>query len=231
VIEKLIFSAIILSFFPLSALALESSTILSNRIHQTLSEKMPYAEIRIPNLEKLSKSAEIENLSSLSTVRLIEERGNGVAIFDLIGADGASVRIQTPYQALVTVPVANHKILPNSKLKKEDFRIETVNLALSPAKEYRGSIVLDQSKLENTETRQTILEGQFVLNQSIQRSPDVRKGELVKLQMNSGDLSLTTAATVLENGSIGDQVRVMTSRTKREVVGKIKLDHSIEVSL
>ncbi len=228
-IEKLIFSSIILS--SISAHALESSSILSNKIQKSLMDRVPYAEIRLPNLDKLSKSEEISALKDVATVRVVEERGNGVAILDLTSSDAQTVRIQTPYQAMVTVPVANHKILPNQKIKKEDFRTETINVAISPAKEYRGSIVRDELKLENSETKQTILEGQFVLSTSIQRTPDLRKGETIKLQMTSGELSLTTAATVLESGSIGEQVRVLTSRTKKEVVGTVKIDHSVEVNL
>ncbi len=228
-IEKLILSSIILSTF--SAHAFESSPILTSKIHKALIERIPYAEIRLPNLEKLSKSDEINALSDIATVRVVEERGNGMAVLDLTSSEGTSVRIQTPYQALITVPVANRKLLPNTKIKKEDFRIETVNVAISPAKEYRGTIVREESNLQNSETRQTILEGQFVLSSSIQRSPDLRKGETIKLQMVSGDLSLTTAALVLESGSIGEQVRVLTSRTKKEVVGTVKGDHSVEVNL
>ena len=230
-IEKLIFSAFFFASFHVSAFAIESHSTLSKRIHQSLSNRLPYAEVRIPNLEKLSQSQEIRDLKSIADVRVIEDRSNGVAILDLIGDDGASVRIQTPYQAFVNVPVANRKILPNTRIKAEDFRVEKINVAVSPAREYRGSMVTDLASLENSETRQTILEAQFVVNSAIQRSPDVRKGEMIKLQMVSGDLSLTTAATVLENGSIGERVRVLTSRTKKEVVGKIKSDHTIEVNL
>lgn len=231
VIEKLIFSAFILSSFHASAFAIDHPNTLSQRIHKALSDRLPYAEVRIPNLEKLSQSQEIRDLKSIADVRVIEDRSNGVAILDLIGDDGASVRIQTPYQAFVNAPVANRKILPNTRIKAEDFRVEKINVAVSPAREYRGSMVTDLANLENSETRQTILEAQFVVSSAIQRSPDVRKGEMIKLQMVSGDLSLTTAATVLENGSIGDRVRVLTSRTKKEVVGKIKSDHTIEVNL
>ncbi len=228
-IEKLIFSSIILISF--SAHALENPSILSTKIHKALIDRIPYAEIRIPNLDKLSKSDEVSALKDVSLARVVEERGNGMAVLDLISSDGSNVRIQTPYQALITVPVASRKLLPNTKIKKEDFRIETINVAVSPAKEYRGSMVRDELKLESSETRQTILEGQFILSSSIQRTPDLRKGETIKLQMISGDLSLSTAATVLESGSIGDQVRVMTSRTKKEVVGTVKLDRSVEVNL
>lgn len=230
-IEKLIFSAVVLASFHASAFAIENPSTLSQRIHQSLSNRLPYAEVRIPNLEKLSQSPEIRELKTIADVRVIEDRSNGVAILDLVGDDGATVRIQTPYQAFVNAPVASRKILPNTRIKAEDFRIEKINVAVSPAREYRGSMITDLASLENSETRQTILEAQFVVNSAIQRSPDVRKGEMIKLQMVSGDLSLTTAATVLENGSIGERVRVLTSRTKKEVVGKIKSDHTIEVNL
>ena len=186
---------------------------LSHQIQIALNEKFPQAEIRLPNLEQLASSDEIASLGEIEQTRIIEERGNGVVVIDLFSKTGKTVRIQTPYQALVKVPVALKRIFPNSKVKKEDYRIAVINIAISPAKEYRGLMIMNEEKLENTETRQTILEGQFFVSSSIQKTPDLRKGETVKLLMNSGDLSLSTAATILESASIGENVRVMTFST------------------
>ena len=132
---------------------------------------------------------------------------------------------------MVNVPVATHRIYPNARLKKEDFRIETLNVATGAARNYRGAIIYDENKLEQMETRQSILEGQFVVVNAVQKQPDVRKGETVKLELSSGDLMLTTSAVLQENASIGEKVHVITTKSKKDVVGKVREDHSIEVTL
>ena len=229
-IQKLILTSSII-LLSQASLALDNSSIFSDQIKNALKEKIPYAEIRVPNLEKLAKTVEIEAIHELIAVRVVEERSNGVALIELISRDGNNVRIQTPYQALVKVPVAIQRIFPNTKLKKEDFRLETINVATGTAKDYRGVIVYDLNSLSQVETKQTILENQFVLSSQIQKSPDLRKGETVQVEISSGELSLMTAATVLENASIGESVRVLTAKTKKEISGKVREDRTIEVRI
>ncbi len=229
--QKLFVLAFVLTFPFQFGYASESSRDLTQKIQQSLQNQFPTAQIRLPNLDQLAASDEVSQLGVITQVRVVEERGNSVALLDLTSADGKTIRIQTPYQALVKVPVALRRVFPNSKVKKDDYRMTMINIAQSPAKEYRGVMIMDELRLENTETKQTILEGQYFVSNAIQKSPDLRKGETVKLMMNSGDLSLSTAATILENASIGENVKVMTAKTKRELSGKVLADHSVEVSL
>ena len=224
-------AAIAISFCSTSSYALDDANLLSSRIHKILSEKLPYAEIKLPNLEKLVKSPEISSMNELANVRIIEDRANGVVLLELTSAEGTSIRIQTPYQAMVKTPVAIRRIYPNTRLKKEDFRIENLNVATGNARDYRSAIIFDETKLEQMETKQSILEGQFVVTNAVQKQPDVRKGETVKLELTSGDLSLTTAATILENASIGERVHILTTKSKKDLVGKVLEDHSVEVRL
>ena len=213
------------------AYALDDANLLSSRLQKILSEKIQNAEIRIPSLEKLVKTPEVSAISTLSSVRLSEDRPNGIAVFELNSTDGASTKIQTPYQAWVKIPVAVHRIYPNTRLKKEDFRVDSVNVATGPAREYRGVLVYDIANIDRMETRQTILEGQFVVSNAVQKQPDLRKGETVKLELISGDLVLSTSAMVEENGSVGDKVHVLTLKTKKDLLGVIREDRTIEVRL
>ena len=229
--RNLILAIFVIAFSSNSAHALNDATLLSSRINKILSEKNPNAEIKIPNLEKLVKSPEIAAISSLSDIRLVEDRSNGTAVFELTSSDGSSTKIQTPYQAWVRVPVATHRIYPNTKLKKEDFKISAINVATGVAHDYRGAMIGSEVKLDQMESKQTILEGQFVVINAVQRLPDVRKGDMVKLELSSGDLTLTTAAVIQENAAIGERVHVLTAKTKREMIGKVLEDHSVEVSL
>ncbi len=230
-IQTLLSIVIAFSVFTSNAHALKDADLLSTQIKKTLIEKFPNSEIRLPNLDKLATSPEVSSIREIVQIRVVEERSNGVAVLELIGTDGENVRIQTPFQALMKAPIAIHRIYPNSKIKKEDIKIDVLNVAMSPAKEYRGAIIFDEKKIENSEAKQTILEGQFIVSSAIQRTPDLRKGEMVRLEMSSGELSLTTAATVLENASIGENVHVLTAKTKKEVMGKVRADHSVEVNL
>ncbi len=211
------------------------SSRLSSLLRTTLTEKIAGAEIKLPSLQKLIHQAPMSNFVEFKTARLKEDRPNGVALFEVIGtnADNQEITetIQTPYEAWKKVPIALHRVYPNAKLKNEDFKVQEINVASGVAREYRGVMVASDTVFTNLQSRQTILEGQYVVSSAIQRQPDVRKGDTVKLELISGDLSLTTQGVVEEEGYVGGQVRVMTAKTKREITGKVKEDHSVEVNL
>ncbi len=123
------------------------------------------------------------------------------------------------------------RIYPNTKLKNEDFKSQEVNVASGSPREYRGVMLSADTDLSGFQSRQTILENQFVTTTSVEKQPDLRKGDIVRLDLVSGDLTLSTQATVSEPGSIGERIRVLTAKSKKEVVGTVREDHSVEVKL
>ena len=177
------------------------------------------------------ENSAIKNFENITQVRLLDDKANGVAILEVSGENSETQVIQTPYTAWIKAPVATRRIYPNSKIKAEDIRIQSINVASGPAREYRGVLAAADTNFANMESRQTILEGQFVTTSAIQKQPDIRKGEMVKLELNSGDLSLSTQAISEESASVGDKIRVMTLKSKKEILGKVKEDHSVEVNL
>lgn len=221
----------IASFFAGNAFGIENESLLKEKILSLIGEKIPKAEIRISNLDSLLKTAELKNLEDISSVRFAEDRENGVGVFEIVSTQGDQVKVQIPYEAWIQVPVAARKIYPNNRLKQEDFRMEAVNLSKGIARNYRGSIILDLTKLVQMETRQTILEGQFVPETAVRKTPDVRKGETVKLEIHSGEMSLFTSAVTLDVAVFGDVIHVITYRTKREMSGILRSDRTVEVRL
>ena len=204
---------------------------LSAMIKKTLEEKITRAEVEVPALDSVIENSAIKNFENITQVRLLDDKANGVAILEVSGENSETQVIQTPYTAWIKAPVATRRIYPNSKIKAEDIRIQSINVASGPAREYRGVLAAADTNFANMESRQTILEGQFVTTSAIQKQPDIRKGEMVKLELNSGDLSLSTQAISEESASVGDKIRVMTLKSKKEILGKVKEDHSVEVNL
>jgi flagella basal body P-ring formation protein FlgA len=233
-------SALVLTLFFISTTAAFAQTdaspslSLSSLVKKALENKITKAEIQIPSLEKIEKSAAIADFDSIKTVRLIEEKSNGIATLEVVGLIGdkeSSQVIQTPFEAWINVPVATHRIYPNTKLKEEDFKVQPVNVASGPAREYRGVMISSDTNFDRMESAQSILEGQYVVASAVRKQPDVRKGDMVKLELISGELTLVTQAQVQEPASVGERVRVLTTKTKKEIVGKVKEDHSVEVEL
>lgn len=208
---------------------------LSDLMKSTLTEKIADAEIRIPSLAKIFAQKPLSEYAEVRHVRLVEDRPNGVALFEVTGRTTAGQDqadlVQTPYSAWKRVVVAKRRIYPNTKLRAEDFTISEVNVASGMAREYRGVMVPATTELSGLQSRQSILENQFVTSPAVERSPDLRRGDLIKLDLVSGELTLTTQATAVDPAVIGDRVKVLTTKTKKEMVGILREDHSVEVRL
>jgi len=208
---------------------------LSDLIHASLTEKIADAEIRTPSLDKICSQAPLNEYQSMDRVRLIEDRANGTALFEVSGKSKEGAEkvelVQTPYSAWKKVVVANRRLYPNTKIQEQDLKVVEMNVATGPVREYRGILIPAEANFSRLQTRQTILENQYVTTSSVERQPDVRRGDTLRLDMVSGDLTLSTQATASENASIGERIRVMTSKTKKEVVGTVREDHSVEVTL
>jgi len=230
---------LVLTTHVVPAFSAESSTShsqgLSELIRSALEERISGADIRIPSLDRLCDQSPISDYATITKVRLVEDRPNGIALFEISGSgtEGQSRTdlVQTPYSAWKKVLVPIRRINPNSKLKSEDFRTIEINVATGSAREYRGVLASPDLQIDGLQSRQTLLENQFVTTSAIERQPDLKRGDLVRLDLVSGELTLSTQATASETGSVGDRIRVMTTKSKKEVVGTIREDHAVEVRL
>ncbi len=231
----LFFAALGLSFGSAFAGAEAPSARLASLMRASLSAVIPEASLAIPSLEQTCSSPPLSMFERFDRVRLIEDRPNGSALFEVTGRTSAGLEkielVQTPYSAWKKVLVPTRRIYPNTRLQEADFRITEMNVATGAIREYRGALLSAEAPLARLQTKQTLLEGRFVTTASVERQPDVRRGDTVRLDLVSGDLSLSTQATASENGSVGDRIRVMAPKTKKEVVGIVREDHSVEVAL
>ena len=228
-----------LTFTAFSALAETASRApserLSDLIRASLTEKIADSEIRLPSLEKICAREPLNGFASFERARLVEDRPNGTALFEVSGRTTEGLEraelVQTPYSAWKKVVVATKRLYPNARIQERDFKVVEMDVAAGPIREYRGILVSPDANLTRLQTRQTILENQYVTTTAVEQQPDVRRGDTVRLDLVSGDLTLSTQATASENASIGDRIRVSTWKTKKEVVGTVRDDHSVEVKL
>lgn len=203
-----------------------------------LESKYQNAKIQFINLQTLANNPSFVLDQEVSSVSLVEDKPNGVATFRIKGVVEKNGKprevtqlIQLPYEAWVKTWVAKKRIFPNTKLRAEDFRIAEINVAQGVGREYRGIIANADFSIQGFESKQTILEGNFLTTSAFRKEPSVRRGDLVKMELLSGGLVLTTQAVVQEPASVGDRVRVLTQKSKREMVGQLKDDQRVEVRL
>ncbi|MBY0469825.1 flagellar basal body P-ring formation chaperone FlgA [bacterium] len=201
---------------------------VSQLISQEIQKKYPAAKIEMGAISEFPAGNPIH-------VSLVEDSGRGYVkcMVQLEqGEDEVIERlVSASFTALMPAYIAKKRVLPGEKLDAENFKKDFVNVAHGMAREYRGVILSSEVKLENLQATQTILEGNYPLSSGVQKIPDVKRGDLVRVRVLSGRVMLSLQGTAQEPGNVKDQVRILTEKTKRELKGKVMPDGSIEVQL
>lgn len=135
------------------------------------------------------------------------------------------------FSAWTPAYIAIRRIQPGEKLSPDLFMAQDIDVASGLPHEYRGVILSKETALTSLEARQTILEGQFLTTTAVQRMPDIRRGDQVRLLLNSGGLVLSAPGVAQEPGYLGGQVRVLSGANKREILGKLQAGGVVEVNL
>ncbi len=143
--------------------------------------------------------------------------------------DGAEGSIG--FSAWIRAKVATRRILPGERLRAEDFVAQTIDEAVGRAREVRGLILSEETDVDRLEAFHTILQGQFVVTSAVRKLPDLKKGEPVRIRLVSGDVTLTAPGIADEAAYLDAQVRVMSIKSKRMMMGRLRADSVVEVRL
>jgi flagella basal body P-ring formation protein FlgA len=200
-------------------------------VRQALEKKLAGARIEIIGQVRWSRGQAPERLDSVS---LLSENSRGEAIFIAKGRTGDTLRSAEGaigYAAWVPARVAKRRVLPHETLTDDAFARQELNIASGMGFEYRGVVLPAETEITRLEARQTIVEGQFLVSSAVQRVPDIRRGDAIRVQLISNGLTLSTLGTAEEPGYIDGQVRVMTTKTKRALAGKLRAGGVVEVNL
>jgi flagella basal body P-ring formation protein FlgA len=226
---------IALATFPQSALAAGGADAsgagdqLSGMLRREISKQYPGANIGIEKDFHWTRGQLPENFENVS---IQGESARGELMFAVTNTD--TQRESTGwvgFSAWVPAWVAVHRVHPGEKLTSEMFTRRDINVATGQAREYRGVILEPETRLAGLEARQSVLEGQFLTSSAVQRTPDIRRGDAVRVQLISNGLSLSTLGTAEESAYIDGNVRIMASKTKRELLGKLLPGGIVEVKL
>lgn len=167
----------------------------------------------------------------ISSIRILSEGGTGTADYTVVLMDGSSFLGQARFSAMVPTFVAVKRIHPGDKISRSDFQVQTVNIAQGLAYQYRGVMLGTKESIDGLQARQTILEGQYPLASGVEKMPDIRRGDTVQVKVVSGEILLSTMGTVQEPGYLNKNVRILTQKTKKELVGQLKEGGIVEVRL
>ena len=132
----------------------------------------------------------------------------------------ADVRIWRP------VVVASHMIK-----RGEEMALVGCELAERDVTQVRGAYYSDIKALEGMQARRTLSMGDIITDGHVEKIPIVRRGDAIRLVARAGRMNMSAAGEAMQDGGVGDRIRVKNSDSGKVVYGHILEDGAIQVGL
>ncbi len=132
----------------------------------------------------------------------------------------ADVRIWRP------VLVASHMIRPGEEVGPESYELVERDVT-----QVRGKYYVDSLMLEGMQTRRTLSMGDVITDQHLQKIPVVKRGDAIQLIARADRMSMSTAGEALQDGGVGDRIRVKNSDSGKVIYGHVLEGGIIQVGI
>lgn len=218
----ILINALCLNAFAAPAPVSTDERTLNQQITVLLQERNPGARILISEIRPIQHQAVPQG-----RLMIRQESKPGSAWVE--GAPDVSVLVS--YSALVPVYVSKRRISPKEALRPEDFETREIDVCDAQNVQYRGILLPIHQDLTKLEARQSILQGGYALSTGVQKLPDLRRGDNVRIRINAGGLAVQASGISQDEVNIGENVRVTSQTTKKLLTGKLIEKGLVEVEL
>jgi flagella basal body P-ring formation protein FlgA len=124
------------------------------------------------------------------------------------------------------IPVARSTLQRGDSLKDADVTMERSDVLAQ-----RDAFLNFPTADDSLELTEAVPAGRPVLNRMVRPRPLVRRGQLVEGIFQDGCLGISLVVQSLEDGALGQTVRVLNPRTKHELHGKVENEKTIRINL
>lgn len=217
-----------------SDLKTNEKTELFRQIRQEISKNFGSVQVEVSGPIRWSNGSQPHHPKF---AQYLGDDGRGNAHF-LVQSGGAPARGQGQFaegwihfSAKMQARVAVRRVRPGEPLANDSFVIQTIDVALGRAYDYRGVVLPIETRVSRLEATQTILEGQLLVSTSVRQIPDVQRGDALQIQLISNGVNLSVPGIAEEPGYFNKQIRVMAGKQKRELKGVLMPGGTVEVNI
>lgn len=153
---------------------------------------------------------------------------NFVAGFELWCGKERVGHWQAPLQASIwhEIPIAHSTLQRGDSVVGADVVMERADI-LAQRDVYMGFPATDDS----LEFAETVLPGHPVMNRAVRARPLILRGQMVEGVFQDGPLAISLMVETLEDGALGQTVRVRNPKTNRQLFGKVENEKTIRITL
>ncbi len=177
-------------------------------------ESVNVSIIRVPGAPfNFAEAAQPEDVT-LSLESSLEKQFSNRAIVRVTMADptGKTHTIGVPVKIKIKKPVwvVKNRVRANQTLSKRDFKLETRDISMH----YDTAVGKDRN-LNSYVARVNLLPGQLLDARQIKTPADILRDDVVSIVIHTGKTKITVRGLALEEGNIGDTIRVRYQQDRR----------------
>ncbi|GHU03796.1 flagellar basal body P-ring biosynthesis protein FlgA [Alphaproteobacteria bacterium] len=140
------------------------------------------------------------------------------------GADMQRVQVSGRVHAMISAPVLVRAIGRGEPIAAADLAWRRVR-----EDGLRQGVIRDADQIIGLTPRQSLREGQMIFSGSLQKPIAVKRGAQVVIVLKSGAMSLTTRGRALDQGSVGDTVRVQNTTSNMTIEAIVEGPNRVSV--
>ncbi len=140
-------------------------------------------------------------------------------------ADTTRLPIAGRAVAMVEVPVLNRRFATGEIIRKDD-----IEWAVMRSEQVGRQAIADADRLIGQEVRRTVPAGQTLRAADLRSPLAVTKNAVVTMMLQTPRMQLTSKGKALEDGSVGDTVRIMNTQSKTVIEGIITSMNTVQVT-
>ena len=215
---------------PAAAAGLAAS--LRDRIEGFIAERAgaPVDSISVPPLGDF----ELEGVDPRAVRIELSTRASGpldgaVAISVLISNDERVLKrgvVTARVETTTRVWVAARELPRGARVTQSDFRLEEL-----PARSVPKGAAHDLDEMVGLQLRRSLREGAVVRSRYLEPVSLVERGQIVRIVLRGGGLEIVGKGRAVTDGAIGQQIKVVNTDSRREVMGRVEKDGSVYVDL
>lgn len=206
---------------------------LSSKIHDAIIEKHPTVipdeiEVRIENIEKakekLPENAKFYKLMIKKDSELLDRSILRIYYYDDTKNFRSQYSIFVRIRAYSNYVFTKRPILQKTIITEKDLITRKEDIYNKPK-----NILGNQDYIIGKEAAYTIGENNLILDWMVKTVPLIKLGEATKAQYEKNNIKIEIKGVALEEGTLGDKIRVQLKTTKKIVLGEIIATETVKV--
>ena len=124
--------------------------------------------------------------------------------------------VGTVYEKM-QVPVLKHTVSPGDTIQADD-----VDWTSSRVDQLAMNAVTDEQQMIGRIARRPLRQGQILRMTDLINEPTMHKNDLITIAVQTADMSLTVRGKALEDGAVGQTIKVMNVNTNKQLMAVVK---------